>query len=62
MISSQVNTETIEFANSGMLHLEGGWPKDVVPTEEEHKTRYKKKLDKDENFVHSVLQLGSVSS
>ena len=30
-----VNTERFEYVNVGMLHLEGGWPKDVDPTEKD---------------------------
>ena len=30
-----VNTETVTYKAQGMLHLEGGWPKDVDYTEKE---------------------------
>jgi dynein intermediate chain 2, axonemal len=39
------------------LHLEGGWPKDVDSTEVEHTIRYRKKIEKDEDFQKSVVHL-----
>ena len=30
-----VNTETVTYKTQGMLHVEGGWPKDVDPTEKD---------------------------
>ncbi|XP_042881587.1 dynein axonemal intermediate chain 2-like, partial [Penaeus japonicus] len=54
----QVNTETIDFASSGMNHTEGGWPKDVSTTEDDQKVRYRKKIEKDDVYIHSMLQLG----
>ena len=30
-----VNTERFSYVSQGMLHLEGGWPKDVDPTEKD---------------------------
>ncbi|XP_076046476.1 dynein intermediate chain 3, ciliary-like [Oratosquilla oratoria] len=59
MSAHEVNTETIEFASSGMAHTEGGWPKDVSINEEDQKLRYRKKIEKDETYIHSVLQLGA---
>ncbi|XP_064099028.1 dynein intermediate chain 3, ciliary-like [Macrobrachium nipponense] len=59
MSQHEVNTETIEFASTGMNHTEGGWPKDVSATEEDQKVRYRKKIEKDDNYIHSMLMLGS---
>ena len=33
-----VNTETVKYKATGMLHLEGGWPKDVDYTEKDQTT------------------------
>nr|XP_027213979.1 dynein intermediate chain 3, ciliary-like [Penaeus vannamei] len=52
-----VNTETIDFASTGMNHTEGGWPKDVSTTEDDQKVRYRKKIEKDDVYIHSMLQL-----
>lgn len=42
-----------------MNHTEGGWPKDVSLTEDDQKIRYKKKIEKDDNYIHAMLQLGA---
>ncbi|RXG61157.1 Dynein intermediate chain 3, ciliary [Armadillidium vulgare] len=55
----EVNTETIDFTSSGVRHVEGGWPKDVSASEEDQKLRFRKKIEKDEGFIHSVLQLST---
>ena len=56
----QVNTETLEYKDSGMNHVEGGWPKDVDPAEVEQVMRFRKKVEKDENFQETILGLGSM--
>lgn len=56
----QVNTERFETTSCGINHMEGGWPKDINPAEMEQTIRVRKKVEKDESFINSVLQLGSV--
>lgn len=56
-----MNTERSEYTDAGMNHREGGWPKDVDPNEVEQTMRYRKKVEKDENFLNSVAALGDVS-
>ena len=34
------NTNVTEFHERGMYHEEGGWPRDIDPTEPEHKIRF----------------------
>jgi dynein intermediate chain 2 len=41
-----------------MLHTEGGWPKDVDPQELEHTIRYRKKIEKDEDYIKTIKVLG----
>ena len=55
----QVNTETVMYKPQGMLHLEGGWPKEVDPTEKEQTQRYKKKVEKDDDYIRQVKTLAS---
>jgi dynein intermediate chain 2 len=43
-----------------MKHVEGGWPKDVDPTEQNDVQRFRKKAEKDENYKSSVKMLGPV--
>lgn len=58
----QVNTERFETETRGINHTEGGWPKDVNPTEIEQVTRYRKKIEKDEVYVSAIQQLANVSA
>ncbi|XP_029022455.1 dynein axonemal intermediate chain 2 [Betta splendens] len=56
----QVNTERFESDSCGINHVEGGWPKDVDPGEMEQTIRFRKKVEKDEGYMNTLLQLGSV--
>ena len=38
----------LTYAERGFAHVEGGWPKEVDPTEVEHVLRFRKKVEKDE--------------
>ncbi|KAJ3116690.1 Dynein intermediate chain 2, axonemal [Phlyctochytrium bullatum] len=55
----EVNTESFAFTNRGINHLQGGWPKDVDPTDVEHTIRYRKKIEKDEEYIKSVQVMGN---
>lgn len=44
-----------------MNHTEGGWPKDINPAEVEQTIRYRKKVEKDEAYIATIMKLGSVS-
>lgn len=44
----------------GVNHVEGGWPKDVNPLELEQTIRFRKKVEKDENYINAITQLGLV--
>lgn len=52
------NTESVTFMSRGILHLQGGWPKDVDPNDVEHTIRYRKKIEKDEEYMRVVQNLG----
>jgi len=41
-------------------HVEGGWPKDVNPLEIEQVIRYRKKVEKDESYINTVMGLAGV--
>ncbi|XP_038613256.1 dynein intermediate chain 2, axonemal [Tachyglossus aculeatus] len=60
MSEHEVNTERFEMDARGINHFEGGWPKDVNPQEMEQTIRFRKKVEKDENYVNSIVHLGSV--
>lgn len=51
------NTERTAFQAHGMLHEDGGWPRDVDPLEAEHVARYKRKAEKDDGFLPAVSML-----
>jgi dynein intermediate chain 2 len=55
----EVNTIRFETENRSINHVEGGWPKDINPNESEQTIRYRKKVEKDENYMNTVVQLGS---
>lgn len=59
MSEHQVNTERFKTESSGLNHTEGGWPKDVDPSEVEQTIRFRKKVEKDEGYINSIPQLGS---
>lgn len=44
-----------------MNHTEGGWPKDLNFMDSEQTLRFRKKIEKDEMYTHSILQLLLVS-
>ena len=52
-----VNTMTKNYSSSGMIHTEGGWPKDVNTNDVDAKKRYQKKIEKDESYVKSTMAL-----
>ncbi|XP_068621454.1 dynein axonemal intermediate chain 2-like [Battus philenor] len=52
-----VNTIRAEYTNSGANHAEGGWPKDVNVTDPEATQRYRRKIEKDDNYIHCVMSL-----
>ncbi|XP_076332791.1 dynein axonemal intermediate chain 2-like isoform X2 [Tachypleus tridentatus] len=43
-----------------MNHTEGGWPRDINPDELEQVMRFRKKVEKDETYINSMLQLGAL--
>jgi dynein intermediate chain 2 len=57
----QVNTLRAEYMSQGMNHFEGGWPKDINPAEHDQTMRFRKKIEKDDSYINSVLGLCQVS-
>ena len=56
----QVNTPFCEAVNQGINHSEGGWPKDVSATDPEQTTRYRRKVEKDEQYAAQMLSMAVV--
>lgn len=53
----QINTTTATFKESGLHHVEGGWPRDINMHDLEQTVRYRRKIEKDELYIHTMLQL-----
>ena len=51
------STERKLIFSTGMYHSEGGWPKDVDPSEPEQMARYKRKCEKEDNYFPAARQL-----
>ncbi|CAK1550175.1 unnamed protein product [Leptosia nina] len=54
-----VNTIRAEYTTTGANHAEGGWPKDVNVVDPEATQRYRRKIEKDDNYIHCVMSLAS---
>ncbi|XP_075991760.1 dynein axonemal intermediate chain 2-like [Anticarsia gemmatalis] len=52
-----VNTIRAEYTNNGANHAEGGWPKDVNVNDPETTQRYRRKIEKDDGYIHCVMSL-----
>ncbi|EDV94898.1 dynein intermediate chain 3, ciliary [Drosophila grimshawi] len=57
MAASEANTENATFEDRGMLHHEGGWPKEVNMNDEEQTVRHRKKVERDDTWGVEVKQL-----
>lgn len=58
---SEVNTVSTTTESRGIMHTEGGWPKDVNDADPEQTLRYRRKLEKDETYVSQMPKMGEVS-
>ncbi|XP_055377492.1 dynein axonemal intermediate chain 2 [Condylostylus longicornis] len=57
MAISEANTDCVTYKNCGVFHNEGGWPKDINMQDPEQTVRYKRKIEKDENYIQQILAL-----
>ncbi|NXX14701.1 DNAI2 protein, partial [Podargus strigoides] len=60
MAEHEVNTERVEVESCGTNHVEGGWPKDINPQEVTQTTRFRRKTEKDEHYINTVVHLGAL--
>jgi len=58
MSEHEINTERFELRSEGVLHQEGGWPKEVDTSEVEQLVRFRKKVEKDEHYIKTIKSLG----
>lgn len=56
----QAQTVGIQTKNSGMFHVEGGWPKEINPKDEEATTRFRRRIEKDEDWAPKLRTLFQV--
>ena len=49
--SHSAGTVKIPTQSHGQTHVEGGWPKEIDPTEPQETTKWRKRMDKDPQFV-----------
>ncbi|PSC71021.1 dynein intermediate chain axonemal isoform B [Micractinium conductrix] len=52
----EANTVAVVSVSKGMAHADGGWDKDDV----EALLRFRKKVEKDEDYIRTVVRLGAV--
>jgi dynein intermediate chain 2, axonemal len=56
---SQANTDTVQLRSQGIEHVEGGWPKDIDPSEQDQKDRYTKKVLRDDDFIKKIKEMAT---
>ena len=61
MSEHYINTEVTQTVSTASNHVEGGWPKDVNPNEMEQVARYRKKVEKDEAYISTILKLAAIA-
>ena len=59
MSEHDANTNEVLYSKHNINHVEGGWPKDVDHTEAEHTIRFRKKIEKDEDYIGTAVRLGA---
>ncbi|GBP15411.1 Dynein intermediate chain 3, ciliary [Eumeta japonica] len=57
MSEHYVNSVRVEYTSSGVNHVEGGWPKDINMNDPEATQRYRRKIEKDDSYIHAVMHL-----
>eukprot|EP00759_Apiculatamorpha_spiralis_P027405 PhF_6_TR30186/c0_g1_i2/m.44338/K11143/DNAI2; dynein intermediate chain 2, axonemal len=57
---ASTNTERIKLNSKGMVHTEGGWPGAVDVTDVDAKTKFTKRIEREDRFVGACRTLGSV--
>uniref|UniRef100_A0A8D8Z7X5 Dynein intermediate chain 3, ciliary n=1 Tax=Cacopsylla melanoneura TaxID=428564 RepID=A0A8D8Z7X5_9HEMI len=53
----EANTFRAEYESHCIYHEEGGWPKDISHQDTEQIIRYKRKVEKDETYIQTVMHL-----
>jgi len=56
----QAQTVGAQTKSSGMFHFEGGWPKEINPKDEEATARFRRRIEKDEDWAPKLRNLFQV--
>lgn len=59
---ASVNTENADYVSKGMFHVEGGYAKEIDIEDEEQTLRYKKKLQRSEEYRSEMTKNLEVKS
>ena len=54
-----VNTKSVSLVCQGMSHTEGGWPKDINVDDLEQRSRFRKKVEKEDEFINTTCKLAT---
>ncbi|XP_055597025.1 dynein intermediate chain 3, ciliary-like [Uranotaenia lowii] len=60
ILNTPVWTVHNDLVNSGILHNEGGWPRDLDTTDEEVTARYRRKQEKSEAYLNQMKGLAKI--
>lgn len=55
-------TENVTYAPHGIVHTEGGWPKDVNILDEEQTQRHRKKIEREDSWGIQVVDLAKTAT
>ncbi|XP_061706639.1 dynein axonemal intermediate chain 2-like [Cydia pomonella] len=50
----EINTKRAKYTTTGINHAEGGWPKDVNVVDPEATQRYRRKIEKEDEYISCV--------
>lgn len=56
----EANTAVTWVRHSGMSHMDGSWPRDVDSSDPEQVARWRRKIERDEAYIKSVVRLGAI--
>lgn len=56
----ETNTAHLKTHDQSVNHIEGGWPREVNPNNEDHVQRHRRRIMHEDNYIHSVQNLSSL--
>lgn len=58
----QANTDRYEYVSEGMFHNEGGWKADVNHKDNNQLVRWRRKIEKDEQYITQMRKMSMVNN